>query len=471
MTSCKRVGNALLAFGGCVLAALMVYNLFHDGAAGVPWGGWGRARVAAEVVVFFPERPLWTEFHQAVDACHRRRIVRVVGSGEEWIEVETPRHARRIRFVLNDVRGVRETKEAVDRIAGRPTPPVALVGSSNTLLTVALADALRQSARQGREGPLLLVPWATTVLCERAEPGRGPVALLDIDPDRTFRFCPNNQTQADTLTHALLHHDAGQKPTRVEAIVDRLDPYSVDLADSFHRTIERWLPSTELVERGETVHFSSLWNSPGLLSVEEEALAESIWNTADQAGHGATHWVVLPLQAEPAQRMLLALQRHARGHTSEGSRGPLRVLCGDGTGLETLRLLAGKLPFPVWCYSPGLAPGTGSDSVDPVLYTDVAVLAELIAAVAHGLDVDGVAYQNANSLRERLRNLNLPSRDQATLGRSIALAPSGERTGDDLGHVLLIRPGDASVYAMGEDALGKWSSLRPVAPTVGAGKP
>lgn len=472
MMSWKRVGHGLLALGGCAVAALMVYNVLHDGAARTTPSGWPAAQPAAEVVVFFPEHPLWHEFRQGVDACSRRQRARILGAGQEWVEIQTPRHGHRIRFVLNDVRGVRETKEAVERIAARPAPPIAVIGSSNTVLTAALAEALRRQERDGRASPLLLVPWATAVLAERAEPGHAPVAFLDIDPDRTFRFCPNNQVQANLLTRSLLR-DATERPARVDAIVDRLDPYSVDLADSFHRVLERRLPETELVEHAETVHALGPWHVPELPSVAEDALAESIWRAAERARRGSTHWVILPLQAEPARRMLLALQRHARGHTSENKAVPLRVLCGDGIGTDTLGMLAGHLPFPVWCYSPGLAPcaGEGENTPDPILSTDAAVLAEIVAAVVYGLDAAGPGPPSAGALRDRLRGLDLPAGDPAGLGRSLTLAPSGERIGKDLGHVLLIRPGSDVIYATAEDPSGHWSAPRAVMPALSASHP
>lgn len=468
----KRAGNGILALGGLALAALMVYSLVHDSATGNSWVVWGSPRATAEVVVFFPERPLWHEFVQGVDACVRRNVARLVGKGEEWVEVDTPRYGHRIRFVLNDVRGVRETKEAVDRIVKRPRPPVAIVGSSNTVLTVALAEALRRAEREERSGPLLLVPWATAVLTERAEPGHGPVALLDIDPDRTFRFCPNDQSQANLLTRALLHYDRGARPKRVDAVVDRSDPYSVDMADSFHRAIERLLPNTELVEHAESIQFPTLWNVPPLPVAAEEALAESIWRAADRAPAGATHWVVLPLQAEPARQLLLALRRHAPAHTSAGKPAPLRVLSGDGIGLDMLTLFAGQLPFPVFCYSAGLAHGGDEGRApDPVLSTDKAVLAEVVAAVVHGLDVNEPNALSADGLRDRLRGFDLPADNPATLGRPIAFTPSGERVGEGLGHVLLIQPDSSSVFAMAEDASGEWSAPRPVVTGSGAAPP
>ena len=258
--------------------------------------------------------------------------------------------------MFDDVRGVRETKEVVQRLANQSRPPIALVGSSNTVLTVALAEALSDSARQaGRGGPVLLVPWATAVLAERDEPGQGPVALLDIHPGRTFRFCPNNQTQADLLTRALVQGLKDEVPERVDFIVDRYDPYSLDLSDCFRRAIERRFPTAELVEHGEMLVFPEPGKISGLPSAADEALAETIWRAAEKTETGKSHWVVLPLQSEPARRMLLALRRHAPRQTATGESFPLRVLCGDGIGADTLAWFAGRVRYSIWCYSPGSA--------------------------------------------------------------------------------------------------------------------
>ena len=48
------------------------------------------------------------------------------------------------------------------------------------------------------------------------------------------------------------------------------------------------------------------------------------------------------------------------------------------------------------------------------------------------------------------------------MGRSLAFTRAGERRGDDLGHVLTIRPGQAEIWAYARAADGRWSEAVPL---------
>lgn len=452
----NRLGNWLLALGGCVLAGLMLYTLVWGGGRPGSWSLWGAPSEAAEVAVFFPDHATWSDFRQGINACAARKLARIVAD-DDAVLVETPAHARRVWFAWHDVRGLRETKDEVRRLIGQKRPPVAVVGSNNTVLTVALAEALRDSARVGGDlGPVLLVPWATTVLAERPEPASGPAAFLDLYPGRTFRFCPNNQSQADLVTRCLVDHDPGVTLERAEIVVDRHDPYSVDLADSFHRVLERRFKNAELIEHADRLAIPVLWNLPGIPSPSEDALAAAICREAERVGPGRVIWVVLPLQEEPARRMLVALQRHAQLE-KRGGGSPLRVVCGDGIGSATLFRLANKYPFPVWCFSPA-SPPAADRAPDSVLATDAQVLAEIVSAVVRCLDVPRNQAPRADALRSALAALSLSSNDPAAFGRSLAFTPVGERHGHDLGHVLMIGPDSDAVTALARKPSGQWSA-------------
>jgi hypothetical protein len=146
----SRIGHALLWVGGLVLAALMAYTVAFD-------LGHGRGRAPVEagidalgVGVFYPERALWEEFRVGVRLCVRKGLAGLIEESDGSVVVSTARHKRLIRFDLHDVRGLRETKDEVERLLGRSPQPLAIVGSRNTMLTEAIAEALRASA--GPEG-------------------------------------------------------------------------------------------------------------------------------------------------------------------------------------------------------------------------------------------------------------------------------------------------------------------------------
>lgn len=463
----RRIGTGLLWVGGIVLAVLMVYTVALDRGRSSHRPGAGSALDAIDVAAVFPAREYWTEFRSGIDACAGRGLVRIAEDGDDSVVVETSTHRRRVRFAFHDVRGLRETREAVAMLTRRPAPPVALVGSSNTMLTAALADALRGAAGpDAKDGPVLLVPWASAVLVERVEPGAGPVALLDIEPGRTFRFCPNNQREADLVVRALAEHDAGTTLGRAYIIEDHHDPYSVDLADCFQRAIERVAPGAEVVDHADTLDFTGMSDGTDLPRPSEDALAETIWREAAQLPDGRALWVVLPLQDQPANRMLLALRRQARGP----GPGPLRVVCGDGLSLGTLVALAGKPPFPVWCASFD-TPTTLKRGVVAAATAQLQIPAEIVSALVHCLDRPAGRGVTTAGLRQALRSLQIAAGDRAGLGRSIAFTPTGERRGDDLGHVLMIRPGATSIFAVPRQASGRLAAPVAVWPGPDEGRP
>lgn len=453
----NRIGQALLWAGGLALAALMVYTVYFDSGLGGT-GRWsGTADDATPVAVFYPDRTLWREFRQGVEACVRKRLTRVLEESDGSILVETARYKRKVRFDLHDVRGLRATKDEVQDLLETAPAPVAFVGSSNTVLTQAIAETLRASARPGEGGgPVLLVPWASSVLADRPEPGEGPVALLDIHPGRTFRFCPNNQRQADLLVSCLAANDGGKTPARVVLVEDRLDPYSVDLGAAFHRAVERIAPEAEIVERADSLGLPLPQDVYALPGPSEEALAESIWREVDARPDGRTTWVLLPLQEDPALRILTALRRHARLVPGTGS-GPLRILCGDGIGFTNLTRLAGRCPFPVWCSSSASVPAA-AQAVGQGLSPDTQVAAEIVAALVLCMDLPPSKPLTGDGLRDALASLRIAPGDPAAMGRSLSFSRSGERGGDDLGHVLMIRPDHPGVFALARGPSGQWGA-------------
>lgn len=460
----NRIGQALLLAGGLALAAFMVYTLRFD----LNHSGKGRDSTAdvARVAVVYPDRTLWREFRHGVLVCARKRLLKVIEEVEGSILVETARHRRKVRFHLLDVRGLRETKEEVRTLLNAPGAPVAFVGSSNTVLTEAIAQALRGLAGSGGggRGPVLLVPWASAVLAPSHEPGEGPVALLDINPGRIFRFCPNNQRQADSLVGCLAASEKGEEPARVVVVEDRLDPYSVDLGAAFHRAVERVAPGAEIVERADSLSLPLPQDAQALPGPAEEALAESIWRESERRPGGGTTWVFLPLQEAPALWILNALRRHARREPGSGSRsgqGPLRVVCGDGISFTNLSALAGHCPFPVWCSTSSSAPGA-AQALGQGVSPDTQVAAEIVAALVLCLDLPGGRAPVADELRIRLSALKLSRDDPSAMGRSLAFGRSGERVGDDLGHVLMIRTDRPEVFAVERGPSGGWRAPEPL---------
>jgi hypothetical protein len=144
--------------------------------------------------------------------------------------------------------------------------------------------------------------------------------------------------------------------------------------------------------------------------------------------------------------------------------GPLRVVVGDGIGLKSLSVLAGTLPFPVWCVSSASLPDAGGVPAD-----DAQIPAEIVSALVHCLDLPDVS--DGTALRGALASLHISAGDRAAMGRPIDFGRSGEREGAGLGHVMYIRPGEVEVQAMARVEPGRWSRPVPVRPVEGPTPP
>ena len=139
---------------------------------------------------------------------------------------------------------------------------------------------------------------------------------------------------------------------------------------------------------------------------------------------------------------------------SAGAReaGALQVVCGDGLDATILFRLANQSPFPVWSFSPALAPAADSQ-----------VLAETVSALVRCLDIPGKTVSDRRRARNELAALRLPADDPASFGRSLGVHAVGRAAeGNDLGHVLMIRSpglGDGRPRSPRTPS-GRWSRRR-----------
>ena len=240
-------------------------------------------------------------------------------------------------------------------------------------------------------------------------------------------------------------------------VEDRFDPYSVDLTTCFRKAVQRVAPAAEISEQSDSLGEPQLRDPQDLPGPAEEALAETICHDAETLPDGQTTWVFLPLQEEPAQRMLQALRKHARRPPKSSGNGPLHVICGDAIGASILAEMAGHCPFPVWSVS-----SMATKPPDTGLSADVWVQAEMIAAVLRYLEKPAAARPSPDGFRDALASLKLGPEDQASPGRSLSFSRSGERIGGDLGHVLLIRPDQPEVFSVTRDPDGRWHDPEPL---------
>ena len=435
-----RIGSVVLGGFGLALAVLMIYTLIFEGAGGCAPSA--RPEGQVDVAVFFLERAEWRIFARGVAACvdPKRGLGRLVSEEDDALLVETANHRRAIRFLWRGVRGEGQERDVLHRLVESPEPPFAVVGSSNTVLTAALARQLEEDKddRPGG-GPLLLVPWATSVF------------LADLYPGRLLRYCSNNRREAGLLVDCLKARCRGPGPRRAFLAIDRLDPYSVELGRFFREEVGRAYPGAEILDLDDPAGPPRplISGSPGLPTAIEQRRAKAIWRGVIDGPVGET-WVLLPLQLEPARRMLVALNGASPGRHDAEAR-PLTVVCGDAVGLTNLAGFANQLVFPVWSVSTA-----GDHGASHRLEEDIREQAEIVASLLIGLDRPGDA-PSPDDLLSALRRVG-GGEAPSPFGRPLAFTPAGERDGYEPGEVLLLRPDSPEVFVF---CPGKWLDPRP----------
>ncbi len=126
------------------------------------------------------------------------------------------------------------TEAWVQALLDRPRPPLAIIGGSSSDPARELAIRLREqiAKRSLRSGPQLLL---TTATADRVSGPEGvEIALHDLYPGRTFRFCFTNQQMAHAVTEFVWSRDE-LRPDAAPVYVAQWedDAYSKDLTARF----------------------------------------------------------------------------------------------------------------------------------------------------------------------------------------------------------------------------------------------
>lgn len=453
MVAFNRIGTALLLVGGLGLIGLMAHVVWDDPLS----DRFGRA-AGVEIAIVVPDRDDWQDVRQGVLIGARRGLFRLLSDQPDAVTVATERDNRRLRFTWRPAHGEVETAMVVRDLAARSPSPLAIVGSSNTAMTVALAHGLAES-KAGRDRPMLLIPWATTSETPARTADGDRVPLLSLYPGRSFRFCPDNARLASLVTRAVRANDRDHPPGLVLLLRDPADPYSVDLARGFEAAIRRVASEAVVVEKGESVSSPALNEQPGPI---EDACAERIWSRVRLVPPEQSAWLVLPLQGEPIRRIVRALE--ARAPSDREVMAPLHVLCGDGIGRTSLEELIGLRALSVWCATTGAPPVAMEEPS-----RDAIVPAEVASALAWA--VDRAKEMSPEAVSRSLRTIDLDPRDPEALGRSLAFDARGERRHDDLGYVLSLAGGARAVLAHLPGARGDWPPPEALPPSPRVAQP
>jgi len=395
------------------------------------------------------------------------------------------------------VRWYKLTSEAsneywVKALARRDPAPLALIGGGSSDRARDLAMALE--ARQEWHGtrPLLLLTTATADKVSLGGDDNPSVQLMDIYPDRTFRFCFENSQISEAIRDLLWRHPLlrpngspvpgltalatglGGDPWAAVAMLGAAvpppppdvrvltwddDPYSLDLSNCFHKVFGEVGTDAEPVQSYTVEHSIGGYNRPN------RAEAESLRDMIDTLviGSGQRHLLVLPAVEKPARRALRGLvvaePMEARNFIAlTGDSFSLNVVYRDRHFAWDVRSMPMPLVFfahqnPVAWAEPGAAPGAGAATPfpnatdDELLYADlVQVLLEGAYATSPGSNREPTLVTNSDQLRERLGR-----REPAFF------TPKGNRVEGNGEFVVCLRPHTNNARVLPQATLEVWT--------------
>ncbi len=225
-------------------------------------------------------------------------------------------------------------KEWVQALLKRDPPPLAIVGGSSTDRAYDLAKELRAAQADCRAPPLLLITNATA---DTVRGGTDTPDLMDIYPERSFRFCFTNSQMAKAVADFVWRRPhlrpTGSEPTPY-AVEWLDDPYSTDLSYQFQREFEALQirpdfqgPRMRPVEVRPVVHSIGGYYHPNPHEARVvEALIEQLRSLKEERS-----LLVLPAVDRPARRFIRALAAAAPAE----ARG-LVVITGDSISFNTI---------------------------------------------------------------------------------------------------------------------------------------
>ncbi len=311
-----------------LLLILGVIGLVAFGLLALPW-------VApplpndTEIAVLFPssDTTAWPDFVRGVRlAADQRKLLVREDSAQHALTVMT--EPIPTRFQWHPVIGSFALQRKVRELCTRPNPPLAIVGASNTSMTRAIGNEVRQASRADWI-PLLLMTSATTD------------ELIDVIPGRSFRFGFNNSHQARAVVaelDSLLTTLPGELELVQAVIVEVVDnPFSVDLARHFERELRTRL-NARILHRQSSTDQASHWQlrtagrgSEGATDDEKLLAKQIVARLAEQPQ--ARSVVVLPTELTTLHHLAVAVKqekfRRSVEDPSSPALGDVYLLTGD----------------------------------------------------------------------------------------------------------------------------------------------
>lgn len=315
----------------------------------------------------------------------------------------------------------------VASLRSRLRPPLAIIGGDNSARAQELAEALNDEVN----GPLLLLTTATAVdvaaesiiatPSDPALPGGAWRELMMIYPERTFRFCFNNEQIAEAVIEFLQSRPELRPGSRTFGLEWADDPYSLDLSLRYKDCLTQDEPFG-LPRLGQ----SRINYSTGQFERANPQEAETIDWLIDTIPRdtGERSLLILPIGAAPARRIL-----HGLCAASPLIGEDLVAVTGDSISWNVVyrdRAFAWdiqSLPVPLVAFSHQSPVAWGSaEALPPWPHStdDVLANADLVKVVVRaafgilaGHEPLGLA-QTPEELRQRMRQLPVNFFDSQT---------------------------------------------------------
>jgi len=311
-------------------------------------------------------------------------------------------------------------RQWIDALANRDPPPLAIIGGGTSDRAVELAQALEARKEWKGKPPLMLLTTATANVIDN-EAGIESRQLMQIYPERSFRFCFTNEQMARAVVDFIWStrdlRPRGGPAAPGEQAPDPLifpvqwddDPYSVNLSEEFRRAI-----TAKTGGRSKVPFISHFPHSVGPVDRVNKAEADYAALIVDEIPLAPEQQTLLivPSATTPARRFLRALT----GDSPLIGRH-LVVINGDAISINdvyrdgSLIWNVHDVPLPLVFFAHQNPVGWDEDLPPPAGTDEVLLfgkMAEVLVGAVHE-PTDGARQPNfhfvsdADDLRDRLR--------------------------------------------------------------------
>jgi len=223
------------------------------------------------------------------------------------------------------------TREWVQALAKRNPPPLAIIGGGTSDRARDLARELNDLRGAPANKPLMMITTATANLIYLDEKD---CDLMEIYPDRSFRFCFTNKQMAKAVADFIWSRDDLRPDREPNYLVFwKDDPYSEDFFDHFREVLlepDRRIPvgPPAAPVRWSIPYSVGMFNEPNHW---EAGAVEQLANMVSQNPEQKRPLLVLPAIPQPARRFLRGLAR-----TDSVLAGRFVVATGDGIDFNTI---------------------------------------------------------------------------------------------------------------------------------------